>query len=349
MLRGAPFTCTACHRVGTLRGRLPGLNQWFGYVDGTARSTGSFVGLPRPEDFSLLDTAPSSKYLPQLEALVSEAFQKPSQANRRPRTPRNIDEAGKIQCAVCGKRRADQDFYKKTGSVCKTCYRDSCRDYRRTLRGNAVVMVGAATLRAKKHGMNCSLTRRDILDMLLDQGGRCAYSEVPMELLIPQSHWRMSLERLDNSKGYSRENCVLICAEFNSSDYSRSPGVDRASVRGTAQWSPEKIRFVGEAFACEVDQQKLARDVEEALSKRLVSIPRNPAPFSSTYAYYHTLRGKAKVMANSAATRSRKWGRTCDIDCHHIFDMLLAQGGRCFYSGVPTGVWKVPRRLGHVT
>ena len=189
MLRRAPLSCTACCRVGALRGLcLPGWNKLLGGFDGTYCSTGSFVGLPWLDDVSLLDAAPSAKYLPQLEALVSEAREKPSQVNPRPKARRIVDEAGHMQCNICGKHRAEEDFYMQTGSVCKTCFRDRCQQYRRTLRGNASTLVGSARLRARKNNLSCSLTSHDILDMLLEQRGRCAYSEVPMEILLPHSH-----------------------------------------------------------------------------------------------------------------------------------------------------------------
>jgi len=62
----------------------------------------------------------------------------------------------------------------------------------------------------------------DILDQLELQGGRCFYSGVPMEYTRTHSHWRMSLERIDNELGYTNNNCVLVAAEFNTSDYSKN-------------------------------------------------------------------------------------------------------------------------------
>ena len=110
--------------------------------------------------------------------------------------------------------------------------------YNRTLRGNVVRLLG----HAKHRGMQCILTHNDVLDMLWAQRGRCYYSDVPMEMLLPNSHWRMSLERVDNSQGYSTQNCVLIASEFNTSDYSRNRA--RYEVYGTAQWSREKVAHV---------------------------------------------------------------------------------------------------------
>ena len=62
----------------------------------------------------------------------------------------------------------------------------------------------------------------DLLQMVERRNGLCAYSGVPMEMCLPHSHWRMSLERLNNSKGYSSENCVLVAGEFNTGDFSQN-------------------------------------------------------------------------------------------------------------------------------
>lgn len=45
------------------------------------------------------------------------------------------------------------------------------------------------------------------------QNGRCYYSNIPMN--YDKNEWRISLERLDNNKGYINGNVVLCCLEFN--------------------------------------------------------------------------------------------------------------------------------------
>ena len=88
----------------------------------------------------------------------------------------------------------------------------------------------------------CSITRGILLHLLAKQGGRCFYSGVPLEYKLVHTHWRLSVERLDNSLGYTLENCVLIALEFNTPDYSRNTAV--TEVFGTAQWSREKVWHV---------------------------------------------------------------------------------------------------------
>lgn len=47
-----------------------------------------------------------------------------------------------------------------------------------------------------------------------------------------------SLERLNNSQGYTRENTRLICIEFNTADTTVHA---ESEVTGSAQWSKQKF------------------------------------------------------------------------------------------------------------
>lgn len=54
---------------------------------------------------------------------------------------------------------------------------------------------------------------------------RCAYSNIRMAIK-PRSEWLCSLERKDNSQGYTPTNTILVCHEFNN---------------GLVQWSQELV------------------------------------------------------------------------------------------------------------
>lgn len=56
-------------------------------------------------------------------------------------------------------------------------------------------------------------------DLFIAQRGLCAYLQVP--LAIESGSWHMSLERVNDSGGYTLNNCVLICGEVNLNTYSR--------------------------------------------------------------------------------------------------------------------------------
>jgi hypothetical protein len=64
-----------------------------------------------------------------------------------------------------------------------------------------------------------TLTFQDIVQMFRDLRGRCVYSDITFTKDGP---WKMSLERIDNTRGYTRENVTLICKAFNAGDRSHT-------------------------------------------------------------------------------------------------------------------------------
>lgn len=70
--------------------------------------------------------------------------------------------------------------------------------------------------RAKKKGMECTLTEADIDAMLVDSEGMCAVSGLPF--LIRDRYedervnpWQPSIDRIKSDEGYTRENCRVVC------------------------------------------------------------------------------------------------------------------------------------------
>ena len=131
---------------------------------------------------------------------------------------------------------------RKRGQYCRACVRKYNQAHRSTLRGHVQTLLSRAKASANKRGQDFSLSLLQVLDMLEKQRGRCYYSGVPLEYKQIHAPWRLSIERLDNSIGYTVENCVLIAIEFNTADHSRNIAV--TEVFGTAQWSKEKVDHV---------------------------------------------------------------------------------------------------------
>ena len=273
-------------------------------------------------------TAPPRQYLENLADLVAEARNASRRhVNRGP--TRGANQQGEMPCNVCW-QYFPSDMFPKRSSKCRACHAQRFREYHRTLRGSATVLLSGARARSKKKGFSCSIRRDDILDMLLHQEGRCAYSGVPMEIVYPNSDWRMSLERINNCLGYSCDNCVLVASEFNSSDHTRRQGVKQEEVHGSAQWSGEKVRLLPSLQESFVDVTFLNRDVANALDIRAF---RSEMPLDCPHR--RTLRGKSKCLVNHARWHAKQKRLACSIDYTDILQMLLQQGGRCFYSGVP--------------
>ena len=83
-------------------------------------------------------------------------------------------------------------------------------------------------------------TYEELLDIYLHQVGRCAYSNKLLEL---SGEYMMSLERKNTSIGYTKENCCLICIEFNTTDWSIAK-CDDDDREGSSGWNKEKLKLV---------------------------------------------------------------------------------------------------------
>ena len=246
--------------------------------------------------------------------------------------------------------------------------------YRSTLRGWAHSLAGKIRYRDRLKGRHTDIDADYLLDLVLEQGGLCAYSGIPMQLLRPNSHWRVSIEREDISQGYLKGNCCLIAAEFNSSVC--KTGENQQDSAGSAQWSKCKVEEVASVRTQQVQLQRLQEQIATArlrpsratspTARREPDAEGNwqcghcglwkPVEQFSKHAggsglqwccktcdayrvslYLRTLRGHALSLLCSARSRAAK-GRfrgSFLIDIHDLLDMLWLQGGRCFYSGVP--------------
>lgn len=55
--------------------------------------------------------------------------------------------------------------------------------------------------------------------------------------------WKVSPERKDVTKGYTKDNICFICYEFNTADRSRC-AVDKNEILGSAGWNSNKIEII---------------------------------------------------------------------------------------------------------
>ena len=138
-----------------------------------------------------------------------------------------------MQCTWCNKMQPSTLFTKMKNSGDGFAYRCAqCNDVKSsTLCENARSIFHRVKRRVDKYD---GLTMNDVIKLYQEQGGRCAYTGIPMSLK-PHTRWRMSIERIDNALGYGKDNCCLIVAECNTSDHS----LGKSDV-GSAQWSKEK-------------------------------------------------------------------------------------------------------------
>eukprot|EP01084_Bolivina_argentea_P292992 503864_1 len=155
----------------------------------------------------------------------------------------------KYYCYDCHQWLQFNQFYatSTTVTVCKRCKLQHHIRYRNTIRGYMNNILHNAMKNAKKRksssGDNtrneCKITMDELFEILQTQHFRCKYSAIPMTF-TPNTNWRCSIERIDNMKGYIKQNVVLICFEFNSTDVSIK-AINQ--VYGSAQWTREKFEY----------------------------------------------------------------------------------------------------------
>lgn len=197
----------------------------------------------------------------QLRQLVEEARQP-----RRTGRPIATVETGKRPFFKGGIEGVVDDVLTDGVSLCKSYELQSGATSSAMLRRTASQIASNARQRSRTKGKNFDLDMDFILDLILKQQALCAYSGLDLELATPNSHWRISLERLDNNQGYVRENVALIAMEFNSMVHMSS----RALVSGSAQWSKHKFVRLPVERGFNVDLNNLEKDIHTAAKKAYV-------------------------------------------------------------------------------
>jgi hypothetical protein len=80
-------------------------------------------------------------------------------------------------------------------------------------------MARTSALRAKKLERSHNLTGEDIWRILEGQNFRCALSGIPLTTSVekrgPANPFAASIDRLDNTKGYTTENVRIVCVIAN--------------------------------------------------------------------------------------------------------------------------------------
>lgn len=83
-----------------------------------------------------------------------------------------------------------------------------------TARGRFTFLVKKARSRSARSGRPFDLSREYLERLWESQGGKCYYTGLPMTLEVGSDH-TVSLDRLDNDRGYEVGNVVLCCRRVN--------------------------------------------------------------------------------------------------------------------------------------
>lgn len=184
------------------------------------------------------------------EALVKNT--KHFKKRKTQQTPYNNIEKQECLCRNCDTIKKYEEFseYGIKNGKCKECIK-KLNDKRKnpSLRLKLSNLISGSKSGIEKRNKSKwrkekllihTLTFEELLDIYLQQFGRCAYSN---KLLNLSGEYMMSLERKDTSIGYTKENCCLICIEFNTTDWSISK-CDDDDREGSSGWNKEKIKLV---------------------------------------------------------------------------------------------------------
>ena len=136
-------------------------------------------------------------------------------------------------------------------SWCKSCCKEGSERSREkkysTIEGRIPTFLVSCRNNAQKRGNEFDLTAQDLIDMWAKQEGTCCYSGFQMELQ-PNSPFSVSVERVDNSIGYTVENTVLVCKAVNSMKSSMTGEQFLMFCRAVANWltddDGQDVRFV---------------------------------------------------------------------------------------------------------
>lgn len=159
---------------------------------------------------------------------------------------------------------------------------------------------------AKKRGINFQITKEDIEELFKKQNGKCAITEVQLtysymtERQEGDSHiinkTNMSIDRINNSKGYTKNNIHLICAVVN------------------------RIKHEMNLF----ELMFFAITVSNKISRFLIK-----TPITLTSEMSKRIEQKYKYCISNAKTRNLK----VEISLDFLNELYVKQNGKCAITG----------------
>jgi hypothetical protein len=127
-------------------------------------------------------------------------------------------------CAKCGVKTHINNFFKhkqtKDGyhSWCKSCCKEGNQRSRTkkysSFEGRVSTFLSSCRKNAEKRKHECSITAKNLTDAWQTQNGICAYTGFEMTT-APGRYNSVSVERINNSIGYTAENTILVCNIVN--------------------------------------------------------------------------------------------------------------------------------------
>ena len=224
-----------------------------------------------------------------------------SSANRSPAAS-PLESSPVMVCSRCG-RQGSSSTFAKTGwkgslrTVCKDCRNLDARGYFAVRRSDpterARRLVDAARFRAKERGLPFDLDVAWVLERL--EVGVCQLSAEPFDMTATRSMSTPSLDKIDATKGYTKDNTRLILFGLN-------------AALGT--WG-EKRLFEAVAAAVTLQQKQstiLSRKLAAKLKERTATL--GSTLFSLTWDETITPAGHVLPRLRASALRTSDKGST---------------------------------------
>lgn len=132
----------------------------------------------------------------------------------------NLTKEGKRKCRTCNNIFPYTEEFFRTRSMCKECaktkrkgkYQSNITNL--TLEKLLILRNRTCYGRACKKGLEFNLTPEYLMELYHNQKGMCYYSGIKMEIAIKgttNNYNTLSVDRIDSTKGYVKENVVLCC------------------------------------------------------------------------------------------------------------------------------------------
>jgi hypothetical protein len=142
---------------------------------------------------------------------------------------RNKNVNGLRPCSTCGavlSATAEHFYQKKDGSLsaeCRSCFRkrssknQKARHHGGSVDYHLVFITRNTRQRARKAGIEYDIDAEFIRTLLEAQRGRCAISGVQLTFTKGEGHisTNASIDRIDPSKGYTKDNVQLVACQVN--------------------------------------------------------------------------------------------------------------------------------------
>lgn len=273
----------------------------------------------------------------------------------------SIDVSIMRECTTCHEEKPIAEFGVRRAQ-CYGCQQIQIDIQRSTLTGFLKKMLcdmkNTASNRAKRGRSDageCTITLDELMDIYTKQDGYCYYFKTKKMSHVPNSQWMMSPERLNNIKGYTQENLVLCCFEFNTkAQWSlssineiiqlRSQAVDLdqfrrdATIKVVRRHLTAKKSLDGTMLQCQFncgqwklkDQFLSTRQTCCSICDKLQDTERSNTVLGFIKNLYSDARGHSKARSKKNSVKGQ-----CTITMEKVIDMIIQQSGKCYYSGIP--------------